>query len=145
MARKTSASRRTGSSPPYQVFISHATSDKWIAKSLCERLESAGLATFRDDRDIDGGDDIPERIRDAIKGSAELVVLLTPESIGRAWILLEVGMALGWRKNYRIISVLCHVDFDPIPTMLKSKKAIHLNDFDIDVAEAKKRAERRTR
>jgi hypothetical protein len=30
----------------YQVFVSHATADKWIAKAICEHLEDAGAVTF---------------------------------------------------------------------------------------------------
>jgi hypothetical protein len=48
---------------PYLVFISHATADKWIAKVFCEKIEAIGAKTFRDDRDINGGDDLPEQIR----------------------------------------------------------------------------------
>ena len=65
---------------PYQVFVSHATSDKWLAKVLCEKIEAAGATSFRDDRDIDGGD-IPEEIRRQIKRAQEIIVLLTPESV----------------------------------------------------------------
>lgn len=83
------------SEKPYQVFVSHATADKWLARALCERIESTGARTFRDDRDIDGGDDIPEAIRREIKQSKEIVVLLTPESVTRQWVVLEVGAALG--------------------------------------------------
>ena len=46
---------------PYLVFVSHATADKWIATVLCEKMEETGAKTFRDDRDIGGGDDIRKR------------------------------------------------------------------------------------
>jgi hypothetical protein len=81
---------------PYQVFISHASNDKWIAKTLCEKIESVGATTFRDDRDINGGNDIPEEIRRQIKLSREMIVLLTPQSVGRIWVALEVGGAWCW-------------------------------------------------
>ena len=97
---------------------------------MCERLERAGIATFRDDRDIDGGDDIPERLRMEIRRSRELVVLLTPVSKDREWVKIEVAAAWMARKSYLITSVLCHVDVDTIPGMLRAKKAIPLNDFD---------------
>src|SRR6187551_68839 len=108
----------------YQIFVSHATADKWIAKVLCEKLESVGATTFRDDRDIDGGDDIPEEIRRQIKRSKEVVVLLTPRSINRQWVTLEVGAAWGWSKHMRITMIMCHVSVDPIPDMIKNKKAV---------------------
>lgn len=115
---------------PYQVFLSHATADKWIARVLCEKMEAIGATTFRDDRDIHGGDDIPEEIRRQIKQSKEIVVLLTPQSAGRQWVTLEVGAAWGWSKRIRILLVMYHVPVDPIPDMIKNKKAISLNDFD---------------
>lgn len=121
--------------------MSHATADKWIARTLCEKLEAAGATTFRDDRDLDGGDDIPEEIRRQIKQSKELVVLLTPKSIDRPWVILEVGAAWGWRKAFRIVVVLYHVEADLIPAMLKSKKAILLNELDEYLSEVSKRVE----
>ncbi|HET6879859.1 MAG TPA: toll/interleukin-1 receptor domain-containing protein, partial [Pirellulales bacterium] len=70
----------------YQVFLSHATADKWLATTLCEKMESTGAATFRDDRDIKGGDDIPDEIRRQLKASHEVVVLLTPDSVASRWV-----------------------------------------------------------
>jgi hypothetical protein len=137
--RATSNGSRRKPRPPYQVFVSHATADKWIARMLCERIEATGATTFRDDRDIKGGDDIPEEIRLEIKRSRELVVLLTPESVNRPWVLVEVGAAWGRSRNTRILAVLCHVAFDRIPDMIKSKKAINLNDFDTYMVELAKR------
>lgn len=131
MAKAVSKRR---SKKPYRVFLSHATADKWIARTLCEKIEQQGAETFRDDRDIDGGDDIPESIRLEIKQSDEVVVLLTPLSVGRQWVLLEVGAAWSLGR-IRIVPVLYHVDVDPIPEMIKQKKAIHLNDFDTYLAE----------
>jgi hypothetical protein len=66
MAKKNPPSRkgtRRNRDKPYQVFVAHATADKWLAKVVCEKIEGTGASTFRDDRDIDGGDDIPEAIR----------------------------------------------------------------------------------
>lgn len=136
--------KRTGANG-YKVFVSHATPDKWIAKTVCEKLDALGVQTFRDDRDIRGGDDIPEEIRREIKRSKELVVLLTPVSANRPWVLLEVGVAWGWSRKLRITVVLCHVDTDPIPAIIKSKKAIHLNELDNYLAEVSARLRKHTR
>ena len=140
--KKTQARPRRNARSRYQVFVSHATADKWMAKVLCEKIEQTGAATFRDDRDIDGGDDIPDRIRREIIRSNEMVVLLTPESVNRAWVILEVGAAWGRRRGFRIVSILCHVEVDAIPDMLASKKAVSINDFDEYLKELKKRVAR---
>ena len=127
MAKRQPSSRKAtqdAAEKPYQVFVSHATADKWLARTLCEKIEGTGATTFRDDRDIDGGDDIPEEIRRQIKRSREILVLLTPESINRQWVTLEVGAAWGKGKHMRIVVMLCHISVDPMPDMIKNKKAI---------------------
>ena len=116
--------------PIDQVFVSHASADKWIAKTFCEKIEQTGATTFRDDRDIAGGDNIPDSIRTQIQLSREMVVLLTPDSIDRGWVKFEVGAAWGRRKTYLIVPVLCHVTVDAIPEVIKPKRAFHINDFD---------------
>jgi hypothetical protein len=135
------AKKRRSSTTPYQVFVSHATADKWLATTICEKIETTGATTFRDDRDIAGGDDIPDTIRIEIKRSRELVVLLTPQSANRPWVLLEVGAAWGWSKSVRITPIMCHVDVDTIPGMIKAKKSIKLNECDEFLAELRKRVE----
>jgi len=58
-----------------------------------KKIDATGATSFRDDRDINVGDSIPDSIRTAIQVSRELVVLLTPDSIERPWVLQEVGAA----------------------------------------------------
>ncbi|GIW79435.1 MAG: hypothetical protein KatS3mg105_1242 [Gemmatales bacterium] len=139
MGKKPGSATGRPRKPKYQVFVSHATSDKWIAVVFCEKIEAVGASTFRDDRDLNGGDDIPEQIRLQIKQSQELVVLLTPDSVDRPWVLLEVGAAWGSRKDFRIVPVLYHVTVDAIPDIIKGKKAYLLNDFDEYLRELEKR------
>src|SRR5258706_8498129 len=138
MAKRKTA---TNAGKPYQVFLSHATADKWLATTLCEKIEQTGAVTFRDDRDIDGGEDIPEAIRKQIKQSQEIVVLMTPDSINRTWVTLEIGAAWGWSRKMRIVLVLCHVPVDPIPDIIKGKKAIHINEFNSYLEELKLRVQ----
>lgn len=136
--------RKSIKAPAYQVFLGHATADKWLARVICQKIEEAGATIFIDERDIDGGDDIPDGIRRQIKRSRELVVLLTPTSVSRVWVILEVGAAWGWSKKIRIVPMLCHVDTDPLPGILKAKKAIPLNDVDQYLGELKRRVGRQS-
>jgi hypothetical protein len=143
MARRRPQQSR-GSAPsqagaPYQVFISHATADKWLARTLCERLEGVGATTFRDDRDIGGGDDIPQEIFRQIRQSQEFLVLLTPASVNRPWILLEVGAACGRDPPPRIIVIRYYVETDNIPSMIQSKKGFHLNELEAYLEEVASR------
>ncbi|HKI34919.1 MAG TPA: toll/interleukin-1 receptor domain-containing protein [Gemmataceae bacterium] len=124
MARKKEGAK-AGARRGYRIFVSHATADKWIARVLCEKLEGVGAETFRDDRDIAGGDNIPERLRDEILSADEVLVLLTPNSITRPWVLLEIGCA--WGHNRRIIPIRYNVEVEAIPALLQPTKVIDLN------------------
>jgi hypothetical protein len=125
----------------YEVFVSHATADKWLAMTLCEKIELTGAVTFRDDRDIAGGDDIPDAIRKAISRANEMVVTLTPESVDRQWVLMEVGAAWQRGEGLRIIAVRQHIRIEPIPAILKSKKIVELNDFNRYLEELSRRVQ----
>lgn len=135
--KRRSPSRAKAKQATYQVFLSHATADKWIARMLCKCIDQLGAVSFRDDRDIDGGDDIPERIRVAIRESREVLVLLSPKSLSRDWVRLELGAAWGWRK--RIVILLHHLDADSMPDTFKPRKAYQLNDVDQYLADLKER------
>lgn len=123
------------------VFVSHASSDKWIAKRICEQFDSIpGVATFRDDRDIEGGEDIPKKLKVELAKADLLVVLLTPESHGRAWVLVEVGAYWGKPgKDRPILPVTCHIDEDRVPEMLKRQKRVSLNDLDLFVEQLRRK------
>ena len=92
-----------------------------------------------------GGDDDEQFIRKKIIRANELLVVLTPDSVDRPWVLLEVGAAWGRRRDARIIALLCHVTFDRIPDIIDAKKAYAINDFDEYLKSLKKRIGRRRR
>ena len=66
MARETQIKKK------YLVFISHSTRDRWIARQMAAMIEEKGreygVMTFLDERDIAGGDSIPDSIRKNIQG-----------------------------------------------------------------------------
>ena len=112
----------------YVVFVSHASYDKWIAQVICEKIESLGLKTWRDDRDIDGGDKIPETIKTSIALCSELAVLLTPQSIDRPWILVEIGAA--WGQDKRIVPLFYHVETEKIADVVRDVRGFHLHEIE---------------
>ena len=107
---KKRTAKKARRNPGFQVFVSHATADKWIATTFCEKIDATGATSFRDDRDINGGDSIPETIRTEIQVSRELVVLLSPDSIERPWVLLEVGATKELQDCSRTLPCLVRCD-----------------------------------
>ena len=117
-----------------KVFISHASSDVWIARQLAEHIHKCGATTFLDQANIQHGDDFENEILKAAEDSSELLVLLTPWSKDRPYIWMEIGVFWGVRKRmvgvlYGITAKELAVD-EKTPVMLKRLDLVELNNVD---------------
>ena len=132
---------------PYRVFVSHSHKDRWIAKHMVKEMEDLGKArveVFLDEKDIEVGQHIAKEVREAIAKCDEFVVLLSPNSKGREWVLLELGAAWGLEKP---IMVILH-DLSPqkMPDVTYPHKATDLNHFDtVYLGQLRERMEKRSR
>ena len=126
----------------YLVFISHSEKDRWIAKQMAALIEKRGqehgIRTFLDEKDIAGGESIPDSIRENIKGCREFLVLLSRYSVARPWVLIEIGAA--WVLEKRIVAITDKVIPEEMPDIIAPYKAIDLNDYDHYVEQLIKRA-----
>ena len=117
-----------------KVFISHSSTDTWVALQIAEHIRKCGADTFLDAADIDHGDDFEQEILRAANESSELLVLLTPWSIERRYIWLEIGVFWGAQK--RMVGVLYGLDAKALatdektPVMLKRLDLVELNKVD---------------
>ena len=127
----------------YVVFISHSSKDKWIARQMVRLVEERGAKTFLDEKDIRGGDAIPDTVRRGIQRCDELIVLLSPYSVERQWVLIEIGVA--WGLERRIIPIIDKVAVEQMPDMLAQHKAIDLNRFDEYLDELEERVQQKTK
>jgi hypothetical protein len=120
--------------PLPRVFISHASTDSWVARQIAARAKSCGATTFLDCEHIEHGDDFEEKIIAASEDCTELLVLFTPTARDRKYVWMEIGMFLGARK--RIVGVLYgvkreEISSDPMtPVALKRIDSVDLNDID---------------
>lgn len=107
------------------------------------KITSLGLVTFLDEGGIKYGDDFENIILAELKTSHELVVLLTPWSLMKPYIWMEVGAA--WALNVRIIIVLYGLTLQEvtanteIPVVLKKNNLLNINDFDKYIDQLTKR------
>ncbi len=70
----------------YQVFICHASEDKEkIARPLYDAMLEEGLAVFLDEKEIEWGDSLVEKINKALVSSTVVVAVVSNNSIGKAW------------------------------------------------------------
>ena len=131
--------------PKPRIFISHASSDSWVARQLDAHIRRCGADTFLDCEHIDHGDDFEEKIIDAAGDCTELLVLFTPTARDRKYVWLEIGMFLGTRK--RIVAALYGVRKEEIavdqltPVALKRIDSVELNEIDSYLAQVQRRVE----
>jgi hypothetical protein len=82
----------------YRVFLSHSHKDRWIARQCARLIDEAAkprVAVFFDEKDIEGGQSIPDSVRTGIEECDEFVVLMSRYSISSPWVLAEMGAAWG--------------------------------------------------
>lgn len=111
-----------------------------MSKLIDERGNATGIKTFLDERDIHGGDSIPESIRTKIRECDELMVLLSRYSVGREWVLTEIGAAWGLQK--RIVAITDKITPQEMPEITRMHKALDLNEFDRYVEELLRRSKK---
>ena len=120
-------------SPRPRVFVSHSSLDMWVARQIAEHIGSRGAATFLDCHDLQDGD-FEDTIRAAISDCDELALLITPWSLKRRFVWMEVGGF--WSNSKRIDIILYGVTQkqltrdDNFPTYLKRLTMVDLNSVD---------------
>ena len=124
----------------YKVFISHAGSNIWLAWKLSQDAEAAGADCFLDQKDIFVGEDFEDRILGNLCDADEFWVLLTPESLARPYVWMEVGTI--WRREQlqgpkvQVVSLLYGITAEEvqqdttIPTLLKTQEMLQLNEIE---------------
>ena len=117
-----------------RVFVSHSAKDAWVARQIAAEIRRRGAETFLDEADIAHSDDFEEAILKAEETCTELLVLLTPWSLKRSWVWLEIGFFRHARK--RIVGVLYglsaqDLSADPdVASVLTKLDMVELNSLD---------------
>jgi hypothetical protein len=120
-----------------KVFISHSTTDQWIARRISQDLAAIGVATFLDEKDIETGDSIDEEIQKHLAECDELLMLLSPAAIKSHWVLVEIGGARALKK--RLVPIMLHIGPNDLPAPISKGLARDLNDIEKYYAEVKAR------
>jgi len=116
------------------VFVSHSSTDTWVARQISEHLKKAGASSFLDEAQIESGDDFEGNILEALSRCGEMLVLLTPWSLKRPYIWLEIGAAWGQKK--RIVAILHGITKQELtaknktPVLLKKLQLRDINEID---------------
>jgi hypothetical protein len=107
-----------------KIFVSHASEQSELARSIEIALSGEGHAVFFDRSSLPSGDEYHERIRRAIADSDLLIFLISPESLARGrYTLNELEFAeQKWRHPAgHVLPVMTSaIDVKSIPVYLKA-------------------------
>ena len=82
-----------------KVFISYGHEDKTFVKKLAGELAKANIETWWDFDALRGGPDWQKEIQRGIKLCDYFVVVLSPSSVERDWVLKEITFANEYKKK----------------------------------------------
>src|SRR5688500_13186086 len=118
-----------------KVFISHTHADKRTADALQALIvgvfDTYVAVSYSSDRKagggIDAGTDWFDWIVKEVRESAVCIVMLTPESIGKPWLMWEAGavsgVALAKEGSTPVVPLLFRISNEQVPGPLRSKQA----------------------
>lgn len=76
-----------------RVYLAHASEDhETLARPLSEKLMAAGVDVWLDAWEIKTGDSLRQKMEEGLSDSSHFLVLLTPNSIGKAWVEREIDV-----------------------------------------------------
>lgn len=87
-----------------KIFLSYSFKDRPWVNEFATVLEQEGIDVWFDYHEISLGETIKERIKEALRASSTLVVILSSNSVQSPWIFFELGAAVA--DNKRIIPVV---------------------------------------
>ncbi|KAM1027777.1 hypothetical protein FF1_040473 [Malus domestica] len=102
-------------SSTYHVFLSFRGEDtrKTFTDHLYEAFVSAGLRTFRDDDELERGEDIKSELPIAIQHSRSSVIVFSKDYASSKWCLDELVMILERKKASKHVVIPVFYDIDP--------------------------------
>lgn len=105
----------------YDVFISYSSADSESARELVKKIELKNIKCFHAEASLEIGKKWMDSIHEAIKVSKVVIILLTPRSIDRPWVLIETGAA--WVLSKPLIPALKFVEANKMADPLKEYQA----------------------
>jgi hypothetical protein len=117
----------------FDLFLSFSSHNESEAGRIEDAAKAKGLRVFMSKKDLASGDTWDDRLREALLGSRELAVLISPKSLGSEWVTTEWGIA--WALQKRITPILLRCDVSQLPDRLKRYQVRDMHELDLFVDE----------
>jgi len=88
------------------IFISHSSQDAEFASELRTQLESFGLKTWVDCRELIAGQKLAPEIEQAINDTSHFIAVISPQTINSKWVRKEIKHALARQQHDKAFAVI---------------------------------------
>jgi len=109
------------------VFLSCSAKDAELAEQIYDAIRVAGGKVFLAKKSIEPGSEFAEEIRNALKESTDVWLLVSPNSVKSAWVISEWGAA--WVLKKRIVPILYRISPDELPDRLRQFQCIDFHEY----------------
>lgn len=119
------------------AFLSYAFEDRELARRIAEGLMAQGVDTWWAEWCIASGDSIRQRVDEGIGRCTHFIVLLTPQSIGKPWVNLEIDAGLMRRlgEGIKFVPLRCGVSVDSLSFVLRPMHSPEVDAQTLDVSQ----------
>jgi CHAT domain/TIR domain len=113
------------------IFISHSSKDDAFVKDLREALESMGLSTWADSRELSGGDKLTSEIESNIENARQFIVVVSLDALNSTWVQNEGKKALEVERRrkgegYKVIPLMLPGIQPPVLKLLFGEEPVGL-------------------
>lgn len=120
-----------------QAFLSYAFEDSALAEKIADELQRNGINTFWAGWSIASGDSIRQRIDEGLGECTHFLVLLTPNSVSKPWVNIEIDAGL-MRKlgaGVKFIPLRCGLAPALLSPLLQTFLSPEVNAISLDVSQ----------
>ncbi len=122
---------KTAQTDKPRIFISHAWEDKPLVRRLEAELRAVDAEVWVDHSGIRGGDNLPERISEALEWCNSLLLIWSDAASNSRWVKLEWTNAISLEKAI----IPCQLEATKLPAMLAHKAYIDFRNIDRGIAQ----------
>ncbi len=112
----------------HEVFFSHAVQDVALARELRDMLSEHGVSVFMAELDVVPGATWSDEIRENLSRAKAALILLTPRSKDRPWVMAEAGAL--WALRIPFVPAFTYLNVNELPEFIKSQQAVEITTMD---------------
>lgn len=120
-----------------QAFLSYAFEDTALAGQIADALQRSGINTFWAGWSIASGDSIRQRIDEGLRDCTHFLVLLTPNSMSKPWVNIEIDAGLMRRlgAGIKFIPLRCGLAPSQMTPLLQTFLSPQVDAASLDVSQ----------